>query len=328
MSFHGRAWYNLLRMNHKENPNLDAVSWQIADYRAFSKEELFKKLKSLGIHLNEESFFLYTEKCASPEELVECLLADANDSEKMEKAYVILFELWRTLCPEKQTLSIFCDELDSIIEKFDETDLGREEIEQALIDLENVLDTNVDRGEDPKKVFQYVCSFLAHDLESFLYDFASLQIDAGEDLYASELVDGFYKYVEDPLWFDFIRVKLIALVDSEEAIIVLQRLLEQLQEQPDLDLLFEALSYVKDEEEIPLFFQVFDIAQSFVQIEGEFHQLLEIVAEYMRILDREVEEKLVRNILTKRKGYSPEKAFASTDKDLQELKKLASVANL
>lgn len=328
MSFHGRAWYNLLRMNHKENPSLDASSWQIADYRSFTKEELFQKLKSLGIHLNEESFFLYAEKCSSPEDLVECLLADANDPDKMEKAYVILFELWRSLCPEKQTLSIFCDEMDTIIEKFDETDLGKEVIEQALIDLENVLDTNVDRGEDPKKVFQYVCSFLAHDLESFLYDFASLQIDAGEDLYASELVDGFYEYVEDVLWFDFIRVRLIALVDSEEAIIVLQRLLEQLVEQPDLDLLFEVLSYVKDEEEIPLFFQVFEIAQSFLQTEGEFHQLLEIVAEYMRILDRDMEEKLVRNILEKRKNFSLEKPFSSTDKDLHELKKLAIVANL
>ncbi len=53
----------------------------------------------------------------------------------------------------------------------------------------------------------------ANGLETFLYDFVSDQLDEGMVSYAAELVDGFYQYVSDTKWFDFLRARIAVETD-------------------------------------------------------------------------------------------------------------------
>lgn len=328
MSFEGRAFYNLLRMGDTEEYIKDIKEWQILNYRALKTSELFSLLEKEDLHLNPDSFLLYTEKCSSPEEIVDALLADQEDLEKLDRAYLVVFELWRRLCKDKQSLSVFCDELDYQIQKYDDEEGDEECLQEMLTELENILDQNVDDGEDPKTVFQLISNFLAHDLEDFIYDFAVAQLDQDNAVYASELIDGFYDYLEDPSWLDFLRACLVAPVDPEEATRMISRLLEQLQENPDLDLFFEILRYLIYQEEIPLFYHVFELIEPLLEKEEDFQDLLEVLADYFSTLDKDKEEKKIRTILEKRVVIDKEREFMIQDSDFLELKKMVNTIPL
>jgi hypothetical protein len=328
MSFEGRAFYNLLRMGEVEEYAEEIKPWQILDYRELSISKLFTALRKEGPHLDQETFLLYVEKCSSPEEITEVLLADEEDEEKFEKIYLLIFELWRRLCKDKVSLSVFCDELDYQIERYDQEDNNEELLQEMLTQLENLLDQNVDRGEDLKSIFKVISDFLAHDLEDFIYDFAAAYLDAGNDVYASELIDGFYDYFEETSWLDLLKARLLAQVDPEEATLMISRLVEQLQENPDLDLFFEILRYLVYEEKIPLFYTVFELIEPLLEREEDFQDLLEIMADYFSSLDKEEEERKIRDILEKRKTIDKEREFMMQDGDFQELKKMISATSL
>ena len=101
MEFKGRSFYNLLRINLKEDPSLHVEPWQVADYRLFSVEEILEELRVLKVPLTQEAFFLYAESCESPEDLLECLWIDEDKEEEQEKVYLLLFELWRRWATDK-----------------------------------------------------------------------------------------------------------------------------------------------------------------------------------------------------------------------------------
>src|SRR5689334_10234204 len=153
MKFQDKALYNLLRMNWLEDPRLEVKPWQVEDYRKFTTEELFAKLQALGLNLSQKNFSAYAEDCDSPEDLAECLWIRDEDMEGYDKSYLLIFELWRRLFTDKQSLSIFCDELDYRIEK-----QNAEKIQESLTELEDILDENADQGENPQKVFKMVSS--------------------------------------------------------------------------------------------------------------------------------------------------------------------------
>ncbi len=248
MQLQTKALYNLVRMNWLDDPTLQVEPWQVVDYRTLEVSELLARLKALDISLTEGSFLSYAEKCNSPEELTDCLWLDPEDLKGSDQAYLLLFELWRRLLPEKYSLSLFCDELDRRIYLYDQGDLIDDEpIQEILKELEDILDGHVDRGADPKETFQRVSEYCAHDLENFIYDYLLDLIEAGNDLTASELLEGLYEYVAHVKWFDFLRARLFTASDAEEAGRRFQRLLEQLQEEPDPELLLEIKDFYRDE---------------------------------------------------------------------------------
>ena len=306
----------------------EATSWQVKDYRNLATTELFEALQQEGIYLDEDSFALYIEQCESPEAIAEALLGDQDDEDRIERAYLLIFELWRRLCREKQSLSVFCDELDYQMSLYEQGEHNEEVLQEMLTQLENLLDQNADHGERPKIVFQLITNFLAHDLEDFIYGFAADQLDAGNDVYASELIDGFYEYIEKAFWLDFLRARLLAKVDVEEATRMTSRLLEQLREHPDLDLLLEMLRTLIYQEEIPLFYDIFAMIEPLLEREEDFQDLLEIMIEYFSTLDREEEEHKVEAILGRREFVDKEKEFVMHDTDFQELKKLVNTIAL
>lgn len=281
MQFRGKALYNLLRSNWLKDPKLAVKPWQVEDYRVLPTDELFSRLKKFNISLNEHSFVLYSENCESPEELLEHLYLE-DGPEEQDQVYLLVFELWRRFVPEKRSLSIFCDDLDYYIVKNND-----EDFQKILIEFEDILDENVDMGGDPKEIFSLIEESCAHDIESFLYDYIVQKIDEKDETYASELIEGFYDYVSDPRWFDFLRARIFALTAPEEANLVLGGLLEELEEYADFDLLYEMASFLAKAGDPELFVKAIKLGAELMQTPEDLDDLLELLGEYFRLMDKE-----------------------------------------
>ncbi|NDE82342.1 MAG: hypothetical protein EB051_01835 [Chlamydiia bacterium] len=315
MRFRGKALYNLVKFSYLEQPTSEVKPWQIADYRQITQHQLFARLSSLGIILTVPGFISYAESCESPEELIDCLWVDEEPNNQYEEAYLILFELWRRLLPQKQTLSVFGDEIDHMIYAYDKGDLLDEDLlQKSIADLEDILDQSADAGTEPEEVFQTISQYCAHDIETFLYDYIIEQMDEGSETYASELLDGFYDYVLEKQWFDFLRARLFAITESEESDTLFLGLIEQQEEAPDLELCFEIARFVVNRGDTSLFIKAASTVLSQLKVEEDYKALLEILAEFYRCLDQEMKEKAILDALNKRGVKQGDAVVSSEDK--------------
>lgn len=313
MAYKGRSLYNLLQMNLKQNPDLDVETWQVEEYRSLSNEELFNRLESHQVFLDEKHFLLYVDECDAPEDLADMLCVE-EDFTKHEQVFLAVFELWRRLAPHKQSLSIFADELDHLIEEYEEGVTSRDEqLQAALLSFQRILDDNVDEGGDPISGFELFAAFSCHDLEVFIYEYVAHQIDCESDLYASELLEGFYEYVKNKRWFDFLRLRLVSAVDLEEANVMVERLIESLQESPDIQLLLEVLHFLVYVGESEPFNLAFQNALDLVETEEDLHEVLVIASDYMNCLEKFKEEEVINQLIEKRKGNSPKDLVDTSD---------------
>lgn len=318
MEFKGKALFNLLKMSSSDGAHSDVAQWQIEDLRDLSIEELFSRLKKLEVILNEESFYLYAENCDSPEELTDCVWFEEEDLEGHDKAYLILLELWRRLLPEKLCLSVFCDEMDQLIDLYDRGELEDEEtLQKALSILEDILDDAYDEDGEPKLIFAEVAKYCAHDLERFIFDFISDQITEKNDTYASELIDAFYDYSTDRRRFDFLRAQLFAIIDLEESKIIYERVLEELADEPDLELVLLFAESLIHHGDVRLFMKAVKLALPLLKNEEEFQNLLTMVAEYFRCLDRDEEENTIKRLLDARSTHPLDKSLDLSDAALK-----------
>lgn len=315
MKFQGKALFNLLRIKWLEDPRGDIKAWQVEDLQLLRMEELFSRLKQIGIILNEQGFCLYAEKCESPEELADLIWYDEEDLEGHDKAYLLIFELWRRLLPEKMCLSVFCDALDQIMEMYDNDTLVEEEsLQSALSILEDLLDETYDENkEDAQTIFSEVSSYCAHDIERFIFDYICDQIAEKNVTYASELLDAFYDYVTDRRRYDLLRAKLFALSDLEDANHIYRRILEELTEEPDLEMTLLIAENLVHHGDVRLFMQAAEMALEQLKTEEDFQNILRMMAEYFRCLDRETEESAIQNLLHLRQMHSPEKQLDPSD---------------
>ncbi len=322
----GKAFYNLMKMKWEGDHDFDVQPWQVEDLRALSDEELFNRLGQYDIILTPESVLLYAEKCDGPEELTDCLLLDSKNEKLQAQVYLLAFEAWRRFCPKKQTLSIFCDELDHLIEQFDDGELEDvDPLYNQLLELCKILDQNVDQGVDAKEISKLLESICAHDIETFTYEFIAGLIDAEQRTMASMLLGAFYPYAEDKRWFDFLRVRLLAESDEIEGKIMLDRLFVELQEEPDIDLGFEMLRLLSQLDERSAFQVLLDNVGSWLQIEDDFQQLLSAVRDYFCALDLEQEEEAVDKMLEERADIDPDTKFFPTDLGLKKLKEIVTI---
>ena len=309
-----KAIYNLLRLNREESPSSEVGSWALEDLRILPQDELFSRLKGQGLQIDKTTFLMFADESDTPEELSDLLIPEEVEEEKRDPIYLLIFELWRRLLPEKQSLSIFCDELDHRIALYDQEALESDElIQDGLANLLEVLDENADAGTAPDQVFTAICDYCAHDIESFIYDYISDLLDSGNSLYASELVEGFSPYVTEPLWFDFLRVRLLSFTDVEDANRAMGRLLEH---EHELPLLMEMIRFLSVNGERPLFVQALEQALSLVQENEEWVDLAHLIADYYRRLDEDDRESAVQ------KAISNKNSPAVLPADLQVLKDL------
>lgn len=318
METRGRALYNLISMNWQEDSDLPVEQWQIEDYRSLTTEELLGRLKELQIPLDEQRFKVYAEHSTSPEELADALVVE-DELDRFDQVYLLVFELWRRLLPEKESLSVFCDELDYLINLYDQEMLENEEsLNDALTELERILDEHVDQGEDPQNLFQEISLYCAHDLQSFIYDYASDEIDHNHRLNASEIIDGFSSYISDTRWFEFLQFRLMAAVDPQEGEAMLARILEEQNRDPNFELLLEIARFLVTQGSVDNFLKVVHQARTLIETEQDFQELLAITCEFYRLLDREEQSEKVFDILKKRQGIPLEKEIASNDVLFQE----------
>lgn len=315
-----RTLYNLLRMNWQCDSSLPAEPWQVADYRSQSMETLFEILDHYQLALDKVSFQALANDIDTPEELTDNLLGELNlDVETYDRIYLVIFELWRRLVPEKMSLSIFCDELDHQIILYDENHTeNREALQDIIANLAVVLDENTDHGENPREVFESISFCCANDLENFLYDFIAEQLDNGNDSYASELLEDFSPYIKETKWFDFLTIRLIAFTNISRANHMLHKLLL---DHPEADLEFnlEILNFLVQGGDKVLFAAVVTQTLPLLTIEEEFQEVLSIIADYFHRLDDEKKESIIQEILKQRTHILPNQPLDLPSSQMSDL---------
>lgn len=310
-----RALYNSLRISWKQDSSLSVEPWQVEDYRSLSLEQIFNRLALQEIQFDRSTFISFAEEFENPEELTEHLLADADvDGATVDQIYLLVFELWRRLVPEKPSLSIFCDELDHQIDLYDTDPLPHQEsIQDALANLSIILEENMDEGIDPHVAFESISLSCANDLESFIYDFTAEQIDNGDDSYAAELIDDFSPYVTDTKWFDFLRCRQLASEDLVGANILLHQLIEESFDAKDLEFNFEMLSFLVAHGDQEDFAALARQTVPLLETEEDFLDLLSVSADFYHRLDLEAVEQALQTILKKRPKNNLEHPFRQSD---------------
>lgn len=324
MQIDRRALYNSLRMNWLWNPSTRAEAWQVEDYRSIPTDTLFSRLKDEQIVLDKYSFLSLSESSDTPEDLTDDLLADSGlDASLQDKIYLLIFELWRRLAPEKQSISLFCDELDHQIFLYDTEQAHPEELQDAIANLEILLDKNFDSGIDPSTAFETLSSGCANDLESFLYDFISEQVELGNFSYASELIEGFSRYIQDKRWFEFLQAQVIANSDPEAANAIIRGLIKKAAKNPDFEFTMELLSFVSQSGDPDVFHSLVKASIPLLTSEEDFKELLTLSADYFTRLDRDKEEQRIQTIIHSRNAFLPHVKFNPKDPQVLELLKIS-----
>lgn len=316
-----RALYNLIRMNWINDPTTPYERWQVEDYRSLSDSQLFHLLQGLGIPWDSEAFLLYAQSVESPEELTDLLLKDADlEPAEQDRIYLVLFEIWRRLLPDRMSLSLFSDELDHQIFMYDKGDVSTaESIQDAIANLQDLMDDHVDEGESHQQIFQLISEACANDLESFLYDYIAEQIDNDDSGYAAELVEGLDPYIGKSMWFELLKVRLLELEDPEASQEELRKLLAKAMREKELTFNLEVLAFVSQCGEKKDFNKMVRASIPLLNIEEDFQELLSICKDYYRCLDEDGKEQAVQEILNPRSYYDLSENLDPDDPGLKEL---------
>lgn len=322
MQIEKKALYNSLRMNWLRDPSVETQSWQVEDYRAMPVQQLFDRLRLLELCLDRVSFLALAENVDTPEELADDLLAESDfDAVKQDQVYLLVFELWRRLVPEKQSLSIFCDELDHQIDLYDRKLAdGAESIQDVLGRFAVILDENTDEGEEPHNIFATISKGCAHDVEVFLYDFIADQIDNKNDSYALELLEDFTPYVQNEKWFDLLKMRLISFSDMSEAETLIKKISQGIIAQPDLEYNLEVLSVLVQVDAPADVFRFFLAhSLSIIASEEDFQDILSLSADYFHFQDQDQKELAVQKILDSRSQIPLNRSIDPNDRNISEL---------
>ncbi len=319
MELERKALYTLLRLSWMQNPGLQVEPWQVEDLRSLSTEEAFERMARLGCSIDPQSFSVCAEQCDMPEELTGCFLDDEVDPQLEDKVYLLVFELWRRLIPEKLALSVFCDALDHNIAAYDVEEVENDEaIQNGLGQLKELLDESVDQGRDSQEAFHVIKRHLAHDIESFLYDYIAEQIDVDNEGYASELIDAFIEYVDDDRWLYLLMARVVAPTDIEEANCLLRQIVEDDQVGPAVDLNLDMLDFLAHTGDRDLFIETARQTADLITTEEDLIDLLGSCAEYYRCLDQDNVEQKVADLLESQ----PTQECVGDDPRLLQLKEI------
>lgn len=326
MQINRRALYNSLRMNWVIDPSIEVDSWQVEDYRSLTLDGIFERLEEREIYLDKTSFIAFAETVDTPEDLTDALTADMFlDAQVEDQVYLLVFELWRRLLPEKPCLSVFCDELDHQIHLYDRGQADNHEaIQDVLANLQVILDENTDEGADPVDALDCINQGCANDVETFLYDFIAEQIDNHNDSYAAELLEGFGHYAHDQRWFDFLRARLLSTQEPAEADRLVRHLVDDAAAEPELEFNLELLAFLVRVGDQTVFEKLVKQTVKLLKWEEDFQDVLSISADFYHRLDREQLEHRLQNLLEKREHIAQDKAFDSKDPQLAEFLKIVS----
>ncbi len=319
-----RALYNLLRMNWLNEPTIAVEFWQVEDYRALPLLTLFHRLEQFNIYLDRISFIAYADECDSPEDLTDHLIAEREFSATQEDhIYLVIFELWRRLMSEKSSLSVICNELDYQIYLYDQQKLNDPlALQDALAHFIQILDENADQGIPSQHVLSLVSTYCANDIETFLYDFISEQIDNQNDAYAHELLNDFDTYLLNNKWFKLLQLRLCEQISSKTSQKIIGEVIEEKLKDNDLDYYLELLSVLVEKGNYPPFRLVLKQTFPLIKREEDFQDLLSIICHYFHRLDQKQAEAKSRAILEKRASFPSDQNLQNDDTDLAEFTQL------
>lgn len=312
MQLRGKSLYNLLRVKYNNNPKFQVIPWQVEDLRELKLATLFTRLSNLGVFFDKISFVEQARQFENPEELTRHIWP--KEGEDQSKCYLLVFELWRRLLPESLPISLFCDQLDRLIEAYDRESLVEvDQLQEALESLEDILDNAADKEGSAEEVFLYACSYSAHDLEGFIVDYIADQMIEENYVDASELLDGFSPYVTHKKRFEALRICLFLSTGTPSASLMFDRFLEYLQEEPDFESLLILMDYLVYRGNRKFFFKVAKQALFFLITEEQFQSVLEMMAEYYHYMDLEEEERRIFQIRNTRREYLVETLLNKKD---------------
>lgn len=326
MEIERRALYNSLRMNWLRDPALKVENWQVEDLRSLPTDKLLARLQEAPLSLDKDNFARWVEASDSPEnltdELLDEVLADERISqEEADACFLLIFELWRRLFPEKQSLSLFCDELDHQIHRYDTgTVENSDAFHETLARLLHLLHENAESGISPKACMEVVQLQSASDIEPFLYDFLSEELYQGNFSHAREFIEGFKPFIQEKRWFELLTLRLKVAEEEADLEAELLPLMKRASDE-SLDFFFEILIYLTKSGEPKIFSQAAKKALSLIETEDDFKDFLSLTADFYHFLDDEVRENKLLAILKARK--KPEDAlFMKNDPSLSDVKKI------
>lgn len=309
-----------------QTPTMNLEQWKVEDYRKLSTEELLGRLAEHEIVLDRASFLAYADEHDCPEELFDSLMEDRDESDQAyDKVYLLLFELWRRSAPEKQSISIICDELDHQIFLYDtKSESSEEALVDAISSFYGALEENVDRGLSHPLVYEAASEYLANDIQTFLIDYLSDLIERGEYIYASEILEQFYPFLPDKKWFDLINCRLIASQDIHAGHKVLRTVYMQHLDEKDLQFNLDILSYLVNLPDSDLFQTVAKASLKLVRDEDDLQELLSISAEFYRNSERHDIAAMLAHLLEKRERAEKAGIIPQDDTDLKAFADLLS----
>lgn len=280
---HTKALYTSLRLqalgialSDSEHP-LEA--WKVEDLREVPQAELFERLALHDISLDKMRFMAFANEYDTLEEFVEALAPDALD-EDADAIFLLVFELWRRLLPEKQTVSLICDELDYQIYLYDSQDLDTlEALDDAIASFYGALKEATDSGIKPQTAFIAIQEDCAHDIQSFLYDYISELLEAKEYSYAQELMEQFYPFLTNRALFDFLSAKIVGLDEPKRAIAIISKITSEDRKQ-DLYLNLDILEYLAQLPYREPFFETAKKTLLCITEDDDIEELLRITKEF------------------------------------------------
>lgn len=275
-----KALYNLLRLAQADGIELPGVQgWELEDHSQLDQEALFKRLLSLGIKLDPSSFAAFAASVKSPEELADVVVPDEADDELHDHAYLILFELWRRLLPDRRPHSIFCNELDELMSSWYAEDEGSNARAQGAISLlQTVLQDADDAGMDPETLFAMIAEGCGNNLAGFLYDFgrAQLEDDDGDPRLAREIVDFYQNIVPEPRWMEMLQSAILDQEGHEETASQLRHsLAAKLTEDWSLQIALELITDLMGAGELVTALQLIELGLHRAQCNQEAADILE-----------------------------------------------------
>jgi hypothetical protein len=316
MQLKKKALLNLLQFNCLKDLSLNCKEWQKEDLRKVKVEDIFSRLNNFSIELEKNEFVFISIDYESPEDLIKEFVKGKYTEEDKDQIFLLIFELWRRLVPEKLTLSLFCDELDYRIFLYNRGELENDEIIQdSLANLEELLDENVDIGAEPEFLFQSLVPYCSHNLENFIYNYIYEQIEVDNKVYASELIEGFYPYIVNIKWFDFLKVILLASTDIAEANNIIFHIMKDLKNSPDEELQLNLLQLMIKVGNRSLFVKLVKMTLELITTQERFIYLLHIVSDFFRCIDQEEKEKIVKKIINKRAKLELSEAIDKKEED-------------
>ena len=294
MLFSGRAYYNLLLLQAQRGIAVEALPWEAKDYGAIAMDCLFEEIQSLHYLFDRESFVNYCAAFDSPEEVVASI--EQKECEEKNKLYLLVFELWKRLLPEKESISIFADALDRKIAEYEKSK-DDEMLLEAFEQVVEILESNSIDSTPPETIFERFCLYVAHDLESVIYTYIESKICGEVEDRALDLLHHFLPYVKEKRALQFLHLKTLSHDFLEERLRLTEFLCESLQEKVNLSVAIPFLFYLIEQHHKELFIDLFSTMVNKVQEEGALVALLDVLVEYHRFFGREELTKKVSNFL-------------------------------